>query len=408
MQEGLFERWLLAIRGLSHATVASRLSNCRRLETYEGDLDKHFEKDGMKGLLARLTYSMYDQRRSLPPRHRVPINGNIRNVTATLKSAANRYLSFRQHDDRQHDRRDRQPKSCLAHRSPRGRPTRTPPTGWPDWPQPDEADILKLAHTVAPLVKFLHPDIVAAVVEDNRHHLLDWRSKLAEVDIDPDIYLWEGSPCAFPGVRRYTKKEEPSFRDRTKNFPHSLWLDDNDFPKHLWAYVLTGRMFKKQGPRGYELAHLADHKEYKNRWRDEFSLDFQAAPPPLFGLYTSPANTVYVPNGFLRPTDFVNPLRALLLKRAYELYGRICTLAPPPLRERELDDSAWNPAHFTWGGPVGDVQKVDSFLEYRQREFNEGAKRRLEKRKEMSGRRSVRYEPSSSIHPPFCRTHSLP
>ena len=314
----------------------------------------------MKGLLARLSYSTDEQRRGMRQKHNVQINkGDIRKVTATLKSAAKCYLSFRQHDRRRPS-------------------TRAPATDWPNWPQPEEADILKLAHTTTPLVKFLHPDIVDAVVKNNRHHLPNWRSRLAEVDIDPDIYLWKGSPCAFPGVRRYTNKERSSFKDRTKNFPHSLWLDDNDCPKHLWAYVLTGRMFKKQGPRGYQLAHLADHKEYKNRRRDEFSLDFQGDPPPLFGLYTSPANTIYVPNSFLRTTDFVNPLRALLLKRAYELYGQICTLAPPPWREKELDDSAWNPAHFTWGDPVGDVQKVGSFLEYRLEAINQGIRRRRE------------------------------
>lgn len=355
MQQGEFKRYLQD-SGLN----SDNMSRCGRIERFEGDLDKHFEKDGMKGLLARLSYSTDEQRRGMRQKHDVQINkGDIRKVTATLKSAANCYLSFRQHDRRRPS-------------------TRAPATDWPNWPQPEEADILKLAHTTTPLVKFLHPDIVDAVVKDNRHHLPNWRSRLAEVDIDPDIYLWKGSPCAFPGVRRYTNKERSSFKDRTKNFPHSLWLDDNDCPKHLWAYVLTGRMFKKQGPRAYQLAHLADHKEYKDRWRDEFSLDFQGDPPPLFGLYTSPANTIYVPNSFLRTTDFVNPLRALLLKRAYELYGQICTLAPPPLREKELDDSAWNPAHFTWGDPVGDVQKVGSFLEYRLEEINQGIRRRRE------------------------------
>ena len=368
MQQGEFKRYLQD-SGLN----SDNMSRCGRIERFEGDLDKHFEKDGMKDLLVRLSYSTDEQRRGMRPKHNVPIHkGDTRKVTATLKSAANCYLSFRQHD-----RRDRRSKS-YSHTISARSSTRAPATGWPNWPQPEEADILKLAHTITPLVKFLHPDIVDAVVRNNRHHLSNWRSRLAEVDIDPDIYLWKGSPCAFPGVRRYTNKEKSSFRDRTKNFPHSLRLDDNDFPKHLWAYVLTGRMFKKQGPRGYQLAHLADHKEHMNRWRDEFSLDFQADPPLLFGLYTSPANTIYVPNSFLSTTDFVNPLRALLLKRAYELYGQICTLAPPPLRERELDDSAWNPAHFTWGDPVGDVQKVDLFLEYRLEEINQGIRRRRE------------------------------
>ena len=224
-------------------------------------------------------------------------------------------------------------------------------------------------------MKFLHPDIAAAVAEDNQRHLSDWRSKLEQVGIDADIYLWNGSPCAFPGVRRYAGSQETAwYRKRTvpTDFtpPHCLRLDDNDCPKHLWAFVFTGGPFRKKGPREYQLAHLADHKEHNNRWREEFSLDSEADPPLLFGLYTSPANAAYVPKNILQPTDVIYPLRALLLKQAYRLYGQVCRLAPPPLTEKALDNSAWNPAHFTWGDPVGDARDLAAFLEYRQAEFD--------------------------------------
>ena len=335
---------------------------------YEGDLDAHFDNDGMAGLLARLTYSMNDQREGLPARHRVPINGDVRKGTATLKTAATHFMKFRQHDDRP---RDRQSTLGLAGIRPFRR-ARAPATDWPDWQQTHDADILKLAHVLTPLVKFLHPDIVAAVAEDNRRHVPDWRSKLEEVGIDADIYLWDGSPCAFPGVRRYAGKERSTYRDRTKVFPDCLWLDDNDYPKHLWAFVLTGGQFRKKGPRGYELAHLADHKVHKNRWRNEFSLDSEANPPHLFGLFTSPANMAFVPEILGKLTDVVPPLRALFLKQAYRLYGPVCRLAPPPLAERALDDLAWNPSDFTWGDTVGDGRNLAPFFKYRQEEFDKG------------------------------------
>lgn len=258
------------------------------------------------------------------------------------------------------------------------RPSMATATDWPDWPQPEDADVLKFAHVLTPLVRFLHPDIVAAITEDNRRHLPDWSSKLAKVDIDAGIYLWIDSPCAFPGVRRHAgKKEAASYRDRTRVFPHCLWLDDNEYPKHLWAFVLTGEQFRNRGPREYELAHLADHKAYQNRWRDEFSLDSPADPPPLFGLFTSPANTVYVPKKLGQLTDVVHPLRALLMKRAYRLYGRVCRLAPPPLAEKVRDESAWNLDDFTWAAPVGDVRHLQSFLEYREKKVNEWLSTRL-------------------------------
>ena len=375
-----FESYLRDVRGLPDNTIRSRTANCDRLAQYEGDLDAHFDNDGMAGLLARLTYSTNDQREGVPKRHDVPINGDIRNGTATLKSAATLYWKFRQHGGRPHDRQSK-PTLVRPARTGPSRRARAPATDWPDWQQPDGADILKLAHVLTPLVKFLHPDIVAAVAEDNRRHLPEWRSKLEEVGINADIYLWNGSPCAFPGVRRYAGSQEIAWyrkRTVTNDFtpPHCLRLDDNDCPKHLWAFVLTGGPFRKKGPREYQLAHLADHKEHNNRWRDEFSLDFQSDPPLLFGLYTSPANAAYVPKNFLQPTDVVHPLRALLVKQAYRLYGRVCRLAPPPLTEKALDDSAWSPDRFTWDDPVGDVRNLAAFLEYRREEFNKALEAR--------------------------------
>ena len=373
-----FESYLRDVRGLSDDTIRSRTANCDRLAHYEGDLDAHFDNDGMAGLLSRLTYSTNDQREGLPPRHRVPINGDVRNGTATLKSAATLFMKFRQHDGRPRDRHSKPTLARLAGTRP-SRRARAPATDWPDWQQPDDADILKLAHVLRPLVKlvkFLHPDIIATVAEDNRRHVPDWRSKLEEVGIEADIYLWDGSPCAFPGVRRYAGKERSTYRDRTKVFPDCLWLDDNDYPKHLWAFVLTGGQFRKKGPRGYELAHLADHKVHKNRWRNEFSLDSEANPPHLFGLFTSPANMAFVPEILGKLTDVVPPLRALFLKQAYRLYGRVCRLAPPPLLEKAHGDSAWSPDHFDWGDPVGDGRNLATFLEYRKEEFNKALEAR--------------------------------
>ena len=106
-------------------------------------------------------------------------------------------------------------------------------------------------------------------------------------------------------------------------------------------------------------------------------MDSAAEPGPLFGLYTSPANAAYVPKNFLRPTDVVYSLRALLLRRAYALYGSICRLAPPPLVEKQLTDAAWHPDRFDWCDPVGDMDNVREFLKYRQDQVNQGLETRL-------------------------------
>lgn len=96
MQTAQFEHWLRNVAGLSVGTIGSRLNNCKRLERYEGDLDEHFDSDGMADLLARLVYTATHERRDAPTRHRVPIHGNRRTGTATLKSAAVLYKEFRE------------------------------------------------------------------------------------------------------------------------------------------------------------------------------------------------------------------------------------------------------------------------------------------------------------------------
>ena len=66
-------------RELNAGTIGSRISNCKRVEHYEGNLDAHYDADGLVGLIDCL-----NPRR---PEHKIPINVNVYNGTATLKSA---------------------------------------------------------------------------------------------------------------------------------------------------------------------------------------------------------------------------------------------------------------------------------------------------------------------------------
>ncbi len=371
MQEIEFSRYLRDVCHLAEGTVGSRVSNCKRVERYEGDLDDHFQADGMASLMQSLTFSTQDANQNRPARHKIPIAGNVRNGTATLKQAAVLYQQFRQGAGYS-------PKAPRDSSRPEP-PSRTSSTEWPVWSQPDEDDVLRLADVITPLVRFLHPQIVQRVVDDNSVNRGAWSAALQRVGIDPDIYLWDGSPCAFPGVRRYAGSQEiAQFRKRAGDSPERpadcLCLDDNDYPKHIWAHVFTGKPFRKRGPQGYQLAHLADHKAHDNRWREEFSVEPSNSPPDppaLFGLYTSPSNLAYVPSNFLKPTDFSGTLRALLLGRAYQLYGSVARLAPPPLVQKTESDSKWHPDNFQWADCVGTLEHVDAFLQYRKQLMDE-------------------------------------
>ena len=372
MRTRRFEKWLDIVRGLGSGTIASRIANCERVERFEGDLDAHFEADGLQRLIERLTYLAEDERFGRRPDHGVPISGNVRNGSATLKSAVKLYREFRRSP---HSVQAPGSQETLARRQRSPAWAQRGVSRWPDWPQPSEETLFTLAQELVPLARFLDPAIVGAVAEDNRRRRSEWSQRLEAFGIDPEIYLWDGSPCAFPGVRRHAGgKEISAFRNRsTPDTPpvHCLALDDNDYPKHLWAFVFTGRPFRKRGPDGYQLAHIFDHKEHGNRWSEE--LDVAAGggnPGPLFGLFTSASNAAYLP-AFLRPTNFSHRLRTLLQGRAIALYGEVCRPVPPPLQIKACDDPVWRPERFSWSEPMGDPAHIPAFLSFRRERMYE-------------------------------------
>ena len=359
MQEERFKAWLDVERELNARTIGSRISNGKRVESYEGDLDAHYDADGLVGLMDCL-----NPRR---PAHKIPINGNVYTGTATLKHAVGLYRAFRDAGSGNADSTE----ALQEKQRSQVQRTRQPGADWPVWPSPSDEDLLELARAMTPFVRFLDPGIVYAITEDNRRMGADWSSQLEALGIDPAIYLWEGSPCAFPGVRRYAGSTEIAvFRQRATADevpPQCLALDDNDYPKHLWAFAFTGKPFRKRGPDGYQLAHLYDHKGHGNRWRKELDIPPGAKDPkPLYGLFTSAANSTYVPGGFLRPTDFSLRLRSLIQRRALQLYGNICCIVPPPLAVKPCEAPNWSLDSFQWSTPVGGMDNVPDFLEFRR------------------------------------------
>ena len=89
-----FKNWL-EFNGKPLNTIQNRISNCRNVENYEGDLDQHYIKDCGLSLLEKLSYSTSDERNNSHSKHRIPIDGNMRNGSATLKQAVGLYMSFR-------------------------------------------------------------------------------------------------------------------------------------------------------------------------------------------------------------------------------------------------------------------------------------------------------------------------
>jgi hypothetical protein len=99
MKKDEFKSWLQAKYPDSNLTVRNRITNCNTVENNYGDLDEFYKKDRCNALIEEFNYSTDDEREQRTPNHRVPIEGNIRTGSATLKSAIKLYVEFRDIQD---------------------------------------------------------------------------------------------------------------------------------------------------------------------------------------------------------------------------------------------------------------------------------------------------------------------
>lgn len=99
MKQKEFKSWLEKKYLDSPTTVSNRLSNCKNIEKFYGDLDEVYEKDECNLIINELTYSTEDERENKQQRHLIPINGNIRTGSATLKQAIRLYVEFKEDEN---------------------------------------------------------------------------------------------------------------------------------------------------------------------------------------------------------------------------------------------------------------------------------------------------------------------
>lgn len=82
----------------SAGTVQAQLHRAGRVEKHYGDLDEHYDRDGLRSVIEELKYTAEDERRNLPNPSKIPFNGNIRSNLASYRNAAERYCKFRRED----------------------------------------------------------------------------------------------------------------------------------------------------------------------------------------------------------------------------------------------------------------------------------------------------------------------
>lgn len=93
MKSEEFRKWLEE-NGYGAHTISSRLSNVKAIEDAYGDLDALMIKDGCHSIIDELNYTTDDEMLKRDPRHKIFINGNIRNGSATYKQALKLYQQF--------------------------------------------------------------------------------------------------------------------------------------------------------------------------------------------------------------------------------------------------------------------------------------------------------------------------
>ena len=359
MQKEAFKRWLEGT-GSSSNTICTRIGNCETICNYEGDIDALFDEDECSRLLERLTYSTDDERNNRPLQHSIPINGNKRTVTSTLKTALKLYIKFLKGE----------PYKTRATRQT----TVGPVCQWPKWDLPAEDECYMFAKAATKYLRFLAPKIVETVVRDNEKNRDLFNDYLQSAGIDPELYLWEKSSCCFPGIRRYAGSAEISAHrghSHISAIEDAIGLDDNDFPKHIWSFIFRGQQFGKFGPDGYSLAHLIDHKKDKNRMQSEFDFDCgHEYQKPFYGLYSCPSNTVYSPTNMIRLTDFNGAIRNMLFRKAESLYKDVCNIVPPYIKIKNNKNTRWELSEFKWANPVGTMDNMEAFLSDRKKKIS--------------------------------------
>lgn len=354
-----FRKWLSS-QGFKPNVVNTRVGNCITVCNYEGDLDKLYAKDGCQDLINRLCYSTQDEKNNAPVRHKIPINGNQRTGSATLKQAVKLYIQFLNNETL--SVKTTQQKN--SHKS-----------DWPVWELPTDEECYQLAKIITKYVKFLNPEIISRIVSENEKLSSSFYSKMKSNGINPELYIWDKNSCCFPGVRRHAGSSEiAAHRKRMEmsSIEDAIALDDNDYPKQIWSFIFRDSQFSKYGPSGYSLAHLIDHKKEKNRMDDEFIFtDNHVFEKPFYGLYTCASNSVYVPNNLMKPTDFNGSIRNLLIRKAESLYGSFCKLVPSYVKVKEPIDSKWNIENFEWSEPVGTIDNLNDFFSFRNKKLDE-------------------------------------
>jgi hypothetical protein len=258
-----------------------------------------------------------------------------------------------------------------------------------------------LARILGKLAYHLAPEIVDYIVKININDY-DYFERLFGNKIEIGHYLFAGSACVFPGIRRYvSNKKDAAGKYDTK---YRAIVDDNVFPRHVWCFLINGKGFSGQnwktaGLNEFELAHIFVHKESEIDNEKDFFREIYNGTCP-YGEFTSAANVVLLPKGTVRPTDNSAVVKAVFYKRYIELYGEQTLNGRRGFIETKVPD--WY-SDITWNDPFlpnNWKKNIDSLMEYRKKRLTT----KLEKKGKNIPRKTKKTgSPAAKREPPVRR-----
>ena len=235
---------------------------------------------------------------------------------------------------------------------------------------PDNSNVVErdIAIALGKVCHHIHPQIVNRIIEENEK----FRNEFQQVsgNLDLSIFLYNGSDCIFPGVRRCINKEKVGKWKNNIKSEDRMILNDNTFPRHIWAFLTMnkpyeGNMWKTSGLDKFELAHIFGHKVDEKSLEKKVFKSYDETKLP-YAYFTSASNVVLIPNGLMKPTDNFESIKIAFYQRHIELYGKNF------YAEKDFNESfvpEWY-QDIKWLDPIlpKDWQvKMDNLLAYRKK-----------------------------------------
>lgn len=239
---------------------------------------------------------------------------------------------------------------------------------------PNKAENIErdIALALGKVCHHIHPKIVQRIIDENIKVKPEFQKFLG--NSNSDIFLYNGSDCVFPGVRRHINSEKQGTWKNNINPNDNTILNDNTFPRHIWAFLTMnkpyeGNMWKISGLSDFELAHIFGHKVDEKQLEKEVFKYYDESKLP-YSYFTSASNVVLIPNGLMKPTDKFKSIKIVFYKRHIDLYGN-------NLNAESQFDNRFVPSWYDeikWNEPVLPDNweiKVENLLKYRKKVLTE-------------------------------------